>query len=191
MIYLTIPNAAHTARFNARQSKLAFTYQPVFCTQTKTRPSGFDADEQRVHVGEGKQAFERAKKAIRSWQMFPKPWTLIQPQTAPIAEGEQVAMFARYFGLWWRNACRIVYVIDEQNRYGFAYGTTPGHIEKGEELFLVEMDENERVWYTIKAYSRPRHIFAIIGYPLMRMLQARFRKDSAAAMQRLINSDHA
>ena len=33
---------------------------------------------------------------------------------------------------------RVVYVVDEPDRRGFAYGTLPGHPESGEELFLVE-----------------------------------------------------
>ena len=36
--------------------------------------------------------------------------------------------------------CRVVYVVDEPDRRGFAYGTLPGHAESGEELFLVRYD---------------------------------------------------
>ena len=32
---------------------------------------------------------------------------------------------------------RIVGVVDEPDRWGFAYGTLPGHIEIGEEAFVV------------------------------------------------------
>lgn len=37
-----------------------------------------------------------------------------------------------------RIPCRVVYVIDEANRQGFAYGTLDGHPESGEELFYVD-----------------------------------------------------
>lgn len=33
---------------------------------------------------------------------------------------------------------RVVAVVDEPDRWGFAYGTLPGHIEVGEEAFVVE-----------------------------------------------------
>jgi uncharacterized protein (UPF0548 family) len=36
-----------------------------------------------------------------------------------------------------RAPCRIVYVIDEPDRRGFAYGTLPGHPERGEEAFII------------------------------------------------------
>ena len=115
--------------------------------------------------------------------MFPKTWTRIFPANAPIQEGTTIAMNAHFAGLWWRNSCRIVYVVDEPHRFGFAYGTLPGHVESGEELFLVSKDANDDVWYEIKAFSKPRHWIAKLGYPLIRLLQAGFRRDSARQMR--------
>jgi hypothetical protein len=34
--------------------------------------------------------------------------------------------------------CRIVAVVDEPLRFGFAYGTLPGHPESGEEAFIID-----------------------------------------------------
>ena len=99
-------------------------------------------------------------------------------------------MIARLFGLWWLNACRIVYVVDEPGpvqRYGFAYGTLPEHAESGEERFTVEWHQADAaVWYDILAFSRPQQLLARLGYPLARRLQKRFARDSAAAMQRAV-----
>jgi uncharacterized protein (UPF0548 family) len=39
-----------------------------------------------------------------------------------------------------------------------------------------------RVWYDILAFSRPRQIFAKLGYPLSSLLQKRFAECSKAAM---------
>ena len=90
------------------------------------------------------------------------------------------------FGFWWFNACRIVYLIDDTGpvtRFGFAYGTLPGHAERGEERFLIEWDQSDgSVWYDILAFSRPRHVLARLGYPLTRRLQKQFARDSATAM---------
>jgi len=70
-------------------------------------------------------------------------------------------------------------------RFGFAYGTLPGHVESGEERFLIEWDRADNcVWYDILAFSRPRHILAWLGYPWVRHLQKRFRQESGAAMCR-------
>ena len=54
-----------------------------------------------------------------------------------------------------RIPCRVVYVINEPNRIGFAYGTLPGHPVAGEELFLVQRDDLGRVTFTLSAFSRP------------------------------------
>jgi uncharacterized protein (UPF0548 family) len=101
-----------------------------------------------------------------------------------------VAVIARNLGLWWINACRIIYLVDEKEparRYGFAYGTLPDHAEMGEERFLVELDRaSGEVWYDILAFSRPQHLLTWLGYPYVRRVQKRFAKDSAAAMIRSV-----
>ena len=59
------------------------------------------------------------------------------------------------------NACRVVYVVDEPGRFGLAYGTLPGHVERGEERFLVERDSTDgSVWYDLLAFSRPNSLVA-------------------------------
>ncbi len=68
---------------------------------------------------------------------------------------------------------------------GFAYGTLTNHAESGEELFEVFIDPvSTAVMYRIRAISLPQTTLARIGQPIVRMLQARFRRDSAAAMKR-------
>ena len=87
---------------------------------------------------------------------------------------------------WSLNACRIAYTVDEQgsiDHFGFAYGTLPGHLECGEERFLVEWDHtDDSVWYDLLAMSRPRHILSRVGYPYIRRLQKRFGGHSLKAM---------
>lgn len=185
MVSFQLPKTAALLQFIEREQPLPFTYSQHGATATPPPVSGFDNDSHRVRIGHGDRDFEKAKSAIRAWKMFPAAWTVILPAHAPITEGTTIAMYAKAFGLWWRNSCRIVYVIDESDRFGFAYGTLPGHIETGEELFLVEKDENGDIWYQIKAFSRPRHWLAKMAYPLMRQFQARFRRDSGRAMQHL------
>lgn len=46
-------------------------------------------------------------------------------------------------------------------RFGFAYGTLPGHVESGEERFQIEWHRSDdSVWYDILAFSRPNHPLA-------------------------------
>ena len=150
------------------------------------RPLGYDLDHNRVQIGTGMADFKAAGAALRAWRMFPAPWTRIAPANAPIQVGEIVAMQAHALGLWWLNACRIVYVLDEQGpmqRFGFAYGTLLAHVEQGEERFSVELHADGRVYYDLRAFSRPRYWPVRLGKLIARRLQARFVRESQAAMR--------
>lgn len=45
----------------------------------------------------------------------------------------------------------VVYVIDEPDRIGFAYGTTGDGPESGEESFVLERRDDDTVWLTIRS----------------------------------------
>jgi uncharacterized protein (UPF0548 family) len=79
-------------------------------------------------------------EAIRAWRMFSMLWVNLHRAKAPIQVGTDVAVSVRHFGLYSLNACRIVYIVDEESpmkRFGFAYGTLGEHAEN-EERFTVE-----------------------------------------------------
>jgi uncharacterized protein (UPF0548 family) len=64
------------------------------------------------------------------------------------------------------------------------------HVERGEESFLIEWRRSDdSVWYDILAFSRPKHILAWLGYPLVRRAQKHFARTSAAAMFRAVRTD--
>ncbi len=180
--HLLRPDAARVRRFLDGQRARPLTYDAVGATDGGDAPAGFVLDHNRQRLGRGEAVFARAREDVRRWRMFPVPWTAIEPAGAPIAAGEVVAVHVRTLGVWWLNAARIVYVIDEPRRFGFAYGTLPGHAERGEERFLVEWQDDDEVWYDLRAFSRPRHWAARLGRPIARAFQRRFQRDSKAAM---------
>jgi uncharacterized protein (UPF0548 family) len=177
------------AFISAQQSK-NFSYAEVGCSRHQA-PNGYTADHSRIKLGAGADAFKRAKCAVTQWKMFDMPWIeLCRPDTF-IEPGATVAVVVSHLGFWSMNACRIVYVIEEHGspeRYGFAYGTLPGHGEIGEERFTVELNvDDQTVWYDIYAFSRPSAL-ARLAYPFTRGLQKRFARESKAAMQRAVQS---
>lgn len=180
------PSNESVRRFLSEQDHLNYTYSAVGATSS-TPPSGFVVDHTRICLGDGELVFEAAKKAIRCREHFQLGWVESSSRDIPIANGQVVGVMARIFGLWCLNACRIVSVIEETgstSRYGFVYGTLPAHVECGEERFQVEWNrDDDSVWYDILAFSRPNHILARVGYPIVRKLQKTFARDSAAAMQ--------
>jgi uncharacterized protein (UPF0548 family) len=66
---------------------------------------------------------------------------------------------------------RVVRVLDEPDRRGFAYGTLPGHPEVGEELFSLERDEHGTVRMVVRAFSRPATLLARAGGPATTVFQ--------------------
>ena len=76
-------------------------------------------------------------------------------------------------------------MIDEPGRCGFAYGTLPGHPESGEEAFIVEIDEADEVWFTVRAFTRPGTLLARISGPLGRGAQRLMARRYTRAMRRL------
>lgn len=194
MLSVRKPSVDALRRFLDAQTGLTFTYDAVGAT-AGVPPAGYVVDRTRVKLGEGEAVFRSATAALRRWEQFALGWVEAWPSDTPIQTGSAVAVMGRAVGVWWLNACRVVYVVDEAgpvSKFGFAYGTLPGHVESGEERFLVEWDESDDgVWYDILAFSRPNQFSARLGYPVVRRLQKRFGRDSAAAMLRAVAAERA
>jgi uncharacterized protein (UPF0548 family) len=167
----------------------SFNYPGVGSTRLEgfTPPPGYHLDQVQIELGRGQATYERARIAIQQWKMFPRSMVELFWPTVPVTQGSVVAVLFRGYGFWSLNSARIVYTVDETgqiDRYGFAYGTLPGHLESGEERFCVSWDhETDCVHYQINVFSRPNHWFVWLGYPVARREQARFRKLSAMAMK--------
>jgi len=178
----------------------------------------WQVDRHRVLLGQGAAAFVAACEAIRGWRMFPAEMTRVywadekgsgvfggrtlsmmedsippktsDPLAPPVQPGQVVAVLyrARLVPVWMLFPARVVYVVEESRRIGFAYGTVPEHPERGEEQFLIEWDPaDDSVWYELLAVSQPGHWLARAAYPYARYEQARFRRLSGQTMQRAVN----
>lgn len=189
MFLLRKPADQQINNFISAQRHTDFSYSPSGLTRD-ARPSGYNVDHNRVELGSGSACFRAAVRAIQQWKMFDLGWVRLCSSQTPIETGSTVAIIVRHLGFWSMNACRIVYVIDEPERYGFAYGTLAEHAERGEERFMVEWRrEDDSVWYDLLAVSKPGPM-ATLGYPLARQLQKRFARESKEAMRRAVNTDH-
>jgi len=189
MFLLARPSTEQVRQFLASARLHEFAYAEAGMTQGSA-PAGYHRDHNRILLGSGAAVFAAAVAALRRWQMFDLGWLELIPADAPIEVNVTVCVRVRHFGFWSLNACRIVYVIDEDElvkRYGFAYGTLADHAERGEERFTIEWNRaDDSVCYDILAYSQPRHRLARLGYPLARMMQKRFARDSKQAMRRAV-----
>ena len=188
MVWLHKPSDATIHAFLDSQRPQPFPYQGVGSSRA-VPPAGYVLDHRRVRLGTGQHTFEAACAALRRWQMFQIGWVQAYWPTTGIEPGAVVGILASWCGLWFLNACRIVYVLDDiqpVRRFGFAYGTLPGHAERGEERFSIEWHRDDTVWYDLLAFSRPGHWLIWLGHPCVRRLQRRFALASLAAMVRAV-----
>jgi uncharacterized protein (UPF0548 family) len=111
--------------------------------------------------------------------MFDLGWVRVVNAMAPIAYGQVVAVEVQSLGVWSVNLSRILETVDSETQFGFLYSTTARHVEEGEETFLLRFDPTSgEVYYELEAVSRPRQLFAKIGYSVTRHFQRRFVRDS-------------
>jgi uncharacterized protein (UPF0548 family) len=183
------PSKHTIERFAQESRSLPLSYDVVGIARQP--PARYDVDETLVTLGRGQATFDRAKAALAAWKHFDFDWVEVSPRGAGIEPGTVVAVLIRHLGFWSLNGCRVVYGLGDPSKgatFGFAYGTLVNHAERGEEIFEVSLrPETLDVIYRIRAVSRPRAILARCGYPVVRMLQARFRHDSGEAMRRAVN----
>jgi len=185
------PDTATLATSLAAARNLPLNYPQTIHTEGGLEsirpPAGYVLDHTRSQIGEGPAAFEAAKLAFRQWKQFDLGWVRIANPGAPIEVDSVVAMEAHTLFLWTLNFPRILYVIDEPQRFGFSYGTTTMHVERGEERFLLEFDPvSNTVHYDLLAASRPAHWLVWLGYPYARSRQRKFARDSHRRMREIV-----
>ncbi len=188
MFFVRRPSREAIDRFVRESQELPLSYGPVGIVNGETPCR--DLDEAIVTIGRGRTDFDRARAALMAWKQFDIGWVETFPRHAPVEVGTVVAVLIQHLGFWSLNGCRVLYNVGGDGRFGFAYGTLTNHAESGEELFDVFLDsESDEVRYRIRATSKPQAALARIGQPIVRALQARFRRDSAAVMKREIEAD--
>jgi uncharacterized protein (UPF0548 family) len=189
MFTLFKPNDAQTEDFLASQKDLPFSYSEVGASQTNI-PSGYPVNHHRIQLGAGADVFVRAKNAIQSWAMYKLSWTRLYPHDMPIIIGKVVCVIVNHGFCWSMNPCRIIYVSEENGeieKFGFAFGTLPGHSEEGEERFTVEWRHaDDSVWFELLAFARPHHVLAKIGFPFVGLFQRKFAEDAGRAMLKAV-----
>lgn len=163
---------------------MSLTYAEVGATRTGDVPDGYTGLRLRRRVGDA-TCFEEAGAFVMSLGMQ-RGAGLRVPDTV-VAPGADVTMRLGPGRLHLAVPTRVVYVIDEPRRTGFAYGTLDGHPESGEELFLVERDDLA-TYAEVRAFSRPGRWFTRLAGPLARYAQAAFARRYLAALERALDA---
>jgi uncharacterized protein (UPF0548 family) len=162
----------------ARLREAPFTYPEVGAT-TGELPGGYRHVKHSRRI-EGR-SFEEATELLMTWQIHERAGLSVAASPPRVTQGAVVEMRLGLGRASLRVPCRIVYLVDEADRVGFAYGTLPGHPESGEELFLVERSDDGSVEVTITAFSNPVGRLARWGGPVTRRVQDQMTRRYAAS----------
>jgi uncharacterized protein (UPF0548 family) len=142
-----------------------------------SRPGAADRRDrglrERRGVGTGEAAFLAASDALMSWRVHEGAGFGVRASDAAAVVGTVVVLTTRFGPLAVVAPCRVVRVIEEERRRGFAYVTLPGHPVAGEEEFIVERCGSGDVTATISALSHPATRLARLGAPVTRREQRR------------------
>jgi uncharacterized protein (UPF0548 family) len=179
-------NEAAVAEVLAASAAAEVTYGPVGVTLGEARLPGYRTDRYEAELGRGAVVFARAVAGLRAWAAHRGAGVRVEPPDAPLEEGTTVVVVTRLGPASVLAACRVVAVVDEPDRFGFAYGTLPLHPESGEEAFLVERGPDDAVRFRVVAVSRPAHPLARLGAPVTRLVQRRVTSRYLEGLRRAI-----
>jgi uncharacterized protein (UPF0548 family) len=180
------PDAEHLSHFLARQRTAPLTYTEVGASFDAELPAGYHHVREGVGLGADDLTWARAKDGVRAWAAHRGAGMTVVPADAPIVEGTTVAVLTSLGPLHVLSACRIVRVVDEPDRFGFAYGTLPSHPEEGEEHFVVTRATGA-VRFDVVAFSRPHDLLTKLGGPVPRRIQARATQQYLQGMRQFVS----
>lgn len=143
------------------------TYSEVGAT-ARALPAGYHHLRKSAPIGSGRRRFEDAAAAVMRWGMQRGAGLKVE-SNSPVAD-VGVLLIVRIGPL--SAPCRVVYVVNEPDRRGFAYGTLRGHPESGEELFAVRYDPaTDDVYAEVTAFSRHATWWSRLGSPVTSLAQ--------------------
>ncbi len=161
----------------------ALSYEAVGATRPAAArwapPAGYRSYEKTVRIGSGDDCWRAVSAAVLVWGV--KTWSGFSvepamPAGSTVVAGESYWLLARVGPVVLREPARVVAVVDEADRRGFAYGTLHGHPVSGEEAFIVRRDACGDVFLTLRSLTRPGHGWWRLAFPGVLVAQRMYRR---------------
>jgi len=165
------------------EAAMIFNYAEVGATRTHDLPAGYRTLRVRTLVGRGADVMRAATDAVMEWRMHRAIPVAIDASAARAAPNVDLTVILAHLI---RAPCRIVWTEETERRAGWAYGTLEGHPECGEEAFVVHRDDEDRVWLTVTAFSRPAAWYTRAAGPLVAYLQRYYARRCGRVLSRLL-----
>lgn len=135
----------------------------------------------------GAEAWERAWRRTLTWGIQRRAgyqvqvvddgvpvatWPRADPGPARVVAGQKVLLGVRLGPVRVAMPVQVVYVVDEPDLKGFAFGTLAGHPLAGEAAFLVRRDADGSVRFLLRSISRPARGGWFAVQPVVMLLRA-------------------
>ena len=117
--------------------------------------------ERRAVLGSGRACFERASSDNLRWQIKIRAGFRVDADVVELDRDYVITIGPV------REEVRVVRMLAEPRRTGFAYGTLPRHPLIGEEAFLIEWNADDTVELVIRSFSRPNGLWWTLLLPLV------------------------
>ncbi|MFJ3219147.1 DUF1990 family protein [Kitasatospora sp. NPDC086801] len=162
-----------------------FSYPEQGASATGHLPGGYRHLRHRALIGRGRAALEVAGAALLGWRMHRLAGVRIDADADEAAPGVAVHCAIGVGPLRAGAPNRVLATVDGPDRYGFTYGTRAGHLACGEETFLVELEADGAVWFSVTAFSRPVARYARLAGPLLPLAQRAFARRCGRVLARI------
>ncbi|MFD9407571.1 DUF1990 family protein [Streptomyces sp. NPDC059989] len=163
----------------------ALSYPDRGATARRPLPAGYHHLHHRTRIGRGRAAFEAAGVAVTTFHAHRTSGMRVRADSGAVRAGDRVEVGIGLGPLRITAPCRVIWTAYEPSRIGFAYGTLTGHPESGEESFIVELDPDGTVWFTVTAFSRPASWYTRLAGPVVPFLQQSYARWLGRHLRRL------
>jgi uncharacterized protein (UPF0548 family) len=138
--------------------------------------------ERTVVVGHGDELWERLSAVVHHWGVKTRSGFTVEGGGARVVVGQDYWLHARLGPVDIREPVRVIAVVDQPRRVGFAYGTLEGHPVSGEEAFILERHGDE-VRFTLRSVTAPGRGRWRWLFPVMLVAQRICRRRYLRAMR--------
>jgi len=172
-------------------AEAALSYPAVGATRPhdahwESRPAAFRSYERTLLLGHGQHLWQQATSELMTWGVKTRSGFSVEsvPPGAASAElGVDYRLTAALGPFRLREPVRVVAVVAEPTRCGFAYGTLEGHPVSGEEAFVVHRDIEGSVWLTLRSLTRPGGGRWRLAFPVVLVAQRWYRRRYLRALR--------
>ncbi|MER6478613.1 DUF1990 family protein [Streptomyces filamentosus] len=163
------------------------SYREVGATRTPgALPAGYHHLRHSAAVGHGPADFRTAAEAVTTWRMHRATGARVRSAADRAAPGVTLEVALGIGPLSYGVPCEVIWLPEEEHRGGFGYGTLTGHPECGEESFLVELEPDGTVRFTVTAFSRPAVWYTRLAGPVVPRLQLAYARRLGTVLARLV-----